>query len=229
MRYFFSFLEDIRHRRIRRNLPKMNKYFFECCDRGDLATVKRLIEQSKISPNEKSDEYGLTPLEFVSRYDKLEIVKYLVEEVKVNTKTSDEQEFSPLHHASLRSDIETVKYLVEEAGLNPEIRDKYGNTPLHLASQNGQIETVKYLVGEEKVDTEIKNINGNTPLHGASRYGCVHLEIVKYFIQHDVDTSIKNNYGKTFLDMLGGEQKDEIEKMIEDLKWRKSNTKSRRF
>ena len=58
----------------------------------------------------------------------------------------------------------------------------------------GDLRSVKYLVEEAKINPEIRNKFGETPLHGASRYG--HLEIVKYFIRHDVDTSIKNKKGK---------------------------------
>ena len=62
MRFFLVFQKDIRHRRIRRNLPKMNKYFFECCERGDLGDVKRLIEERKVlhRRSEILNENGLT-------------------------------------------------------------------------------------------------------------------------------------------------------------------------
>ena len=80
---------------------------------------------------------------------------------------------------------------------------------------------------EVKVNPEVQSEIGNTPLHHASHRG--HLDVIKYFIKHDVDTSIKNNKGYTFLDLLGREYKEEIEKVIEDLHWRKSNVKSRRF
>ena len=123
--------------------------------------------------------------------------------------------------------LKIVKYLVEEVGMNPEIRDRNRNTPLHYASWSGQLKIVKYFVEEAKVDTEPRDEKGDTPLHDASCQG--YLEIVKYFIQHDVDTSIKNIYGHTFLDLLKGEKKEEIEKMIEDLQCRKSNVKSGRF
>ena len=134
---------------------------------------------------------------------------------------------TPLHDASQSGHLEIVKYIVEEVKVNPEVMDNYGETPLDDASWGGHLEIVKYLVEEVKVNPETLDNNGDTPLHRASRYG--RLEIVKYFIRHDVDTSMKNNKDETFLDLLGVEQKEEIEKMIEDLQWRKSNVKSGRF
>ena len=153
----------------------------------------------------------------------LKIVKYIVEEAKMNVEVWDVYGETPLHKASVFGRLEIVKYLVEEMKKNPEIRDAYGNTPLHHASYGGHLEIVKYLVEECKVYTESQDKYGDTPLHHVSRQG--YFEIVKYFIQHDLDTSMKNGGGETFLDFLKGE---EIEKMIEDLHWRKSNVKSRR-
>ena len=219
MRFFFSFPERYLTLKIR-DLLKMDDDIFEYCKKGDLGDVKRLIEESKVDPNEARDKYGLSPLEFVSRHGKLEIVKYLVKEVKVNTKILGENGFSPLHHASCQLDLEVVNFLVEEACINPEVGNKNGNTPLHFASQFGNLGTVKYLVEKCKVNAEVQNINGETPLHRASRIG--QLEIVKYFIKYDVDISIKNINGETFLDLFKREQKEEIENVIGDLHLRKS-------
>ena len=119
---------------------------------------------------------------------------------------------------------------MEEVGIRcgkSESRNKDGDTPLHKASWDNHLEIVKYLVEEVKVNPDAQDEYGCTPLHDASHWG--HLEIIKYFIRHDVDTSMKNNDGQTFLDVLKGEKKEEIEKMIEDLQWRKSNVKSGRF
>ena len=161
------------------------------------------------------------------RIGDLRSVKYLVEETKVDTEIQNETGNTPLHIASWCSHIEIVKYLVEEAKVDTGVQNVYGSTPLHSASKYGQLKIVKYLVEETKVNTETLDKHGDTPLHYASVEGLV--EIIKYFIRHDVDTSIKNNDGYTFLDFLGGEKEEEIEEMIEDLHWRKSNVKSRRF
>ena len=205
----------------------MNDDIFECCKKGDLGNVKRLIEESKVDPDKEQNGEGYTPLEFVSRHGKLEIAKYLVKEADIKPEVRSGNGNTPLHYASQFGHLETVKYLVEECKVNAEVQNVHGNTPLHYASDNGHLETVKYLVGEAKVNPDIQNRFGSTPLHGPSFWG--KLEIVKYFILHEVDTSIKNNDGQTFLDLLKGEQKKDIENVIEDLNWRKSNVKSRRF
>ena len=127
-------------------------------------------------------------------------------------------------------DLVGVKRLVEEYGIvlgGSEIQSKHGNTPLHYASFWGHLEIVKYLVEECKVNPDAQDEYGCTPLQDSSRQG--YIETVKYFIQHDVDTSIKNNDGNTFLDLFSGEKKDEIEEMMKDLHWKKSNVKSGRF
>ena len=105
MRFPSLFLREYPTLKIR-NLLKMNDNISECCREGDLVNVKRLIEEDEVLHGESEVRgiLGCTPLHSASFYGHLEIVKYLVEEAKVNPESQDEGEYTPLQYASrLRS------------------------------------------------------------------------------------------------------------------------------
>ena len=73
-------------------------------------------------------------------------------------------------------------------------------------------------------DIEVRDDDGNTPLIYASIYG--HIEIVKYLIDQGADIEIRNNYGRSFTFYLAKDQKEKVEKIIEDLQKRRAMIKS---
>ena len=141
----------------------MNEDIFECCRKGDLVSVKKLIEEHKVvyGGSEIRNEIGNTPLHLASYKGHLEIVKYLVEDVGVETETKSRYGQTPLHEASCVGHLEIVKYLVEEVKTNTEVQNKYGDTPLHISSLWGRVEIVKYFI-QHDVDTSIENNDGKT-------------------------------------------------------------------
>ena len=75
--------------------------------KGDLESVKKFIEYGT-DVNEISN--GLTPLMFAARYNKVDIIKYLLEKgAKKNTK--DEKGNTALKYAEFSKSQEAVDYL----------------------------------------------------------------------------------------------------------------------
>ena len=139
----------------------MNYNIFDFCRNGDLESVKRLIEEHKVlhGGSEILDGFGSSLLHYASEFGHLEIVKYLVEEVGMNSETQNEDRDTPLQYASWFGYLEIVKYLVEEMNVNPETQDDFGYTPLHDASHQSHLEIVKYFIRHD-VDISIKNNDG---------------------------------------------------------------------
>jgi ankyrin repeat protein len=75
--------------------------------KGDLDTVKKFIEYGS-DVNEKSN--GLTPLMFAARYNKVEIIKYLVEK-GADKQLKDEKGNTALNYAEFSKSQEAVTYL----------------------------------------------------------------------------------------------------------------------
>ena len=75
--------------------------------RGDMATVKKFIEYGT-DVNEMSN--GLTPLMFAARYNKLEILKYLIEK-GADKQIKDERGNTALKYAENSKSLEAIEFL----------------------------------------------------------------------------------------------------------------------
>jgi len=75
--------------------------------KGDLATVKKFIEYGA-DVNEMSN--GLTPLMFAARYNKVEIVKYLLER-GADKSIKDDRGYTAAQYAEFSNSQEALTYL----------------------------------------------------------------------------------------------------------------------
>jgi ankyrin repeat protein len=75
--------------------------------KGDMATVKKFVEYGA-DVNEMSN--GLTPLMFAARYNKIEILKYLLEK-GADKDVKDERGNNALKYAQNSKSVEAVAYL----------------------------------------------------------------------------------------------------------------------
>ena len=93
------------------------------------------------------------PLHFACNNDEcpLEVVKYLVEECKVDVGVKDNEGCLPLHFASAhgsQASNAVIQYLVNECGCFDQVNvgNKEGETPMHLACQHDDLDLVYFLV-----------------------------------------------------------------------------------
>ena len=75
--------------------------------KGDIATVKKFIEYGA-DVNEMSN--GLTPLMFAARYNKVEILKYLIEK-GADKQVKDERGNTALKYAENSKSVESLEFL----------------------------------------------------------------------------------------------------------------------
>ncbi|WP_281228421.1 ankyrin repeat domain-containing protein [Flavobacterium aquiphilum] len=76
--------------------------------KGDVEVVKKFIEYG-VDVNQKSN--GLTPLMIAARSNKVEIVKYLIENCKVKINEKDSNGFTALKYAELSNATESIEIL----------------------------------------------------------------------------------------------------------------------
>jgi len=75
--------------------------------KGDLATVKKFVEYGA-NINEESN--GMTPLMFAARYNKVDIIKYLLEK-GADKSVKDERGFTAVKYAELSNSAEAMAIL----------------------------------------------------------------------------------------------------------------------
>ena len=144
---------------------------------GSLETVKLLTITTEHLLQISSS--GLTPLHVACKFNKLDIVRHLLEVMKeLGLEVSSVVErgtVHPLRLACETGNAQLVKCLVEN-GVNMSDKLPDGNTVLHIGCSVGSLEIVKYLI-DSGHDTLITNSRKEFPLHIACTKN---LDLVKF-------------------------------------------------
>ncbi|KAI5017240.1 hypothetical protein ZWY2020_037618, partial [Hordeum vulgare] len=133
---------------------------------------------------------GLGALHVAACRDRLEVCKYLIEELQVDVNGVDERGRTPLFFA-IRKGAGIVKYLLEH-GADPNKVNSDGISLLHEATMSGNGETVKLLLTKGAYVDPVASCG--TPLHCAASKG--HDDIMKILLAHNADCNKLVN-GKT--------------------------------
>ncbi|CAG9534670.1 unnamed protein product [Cercopithifilaria johnstoni] len=134
---------------------------------GDLCTTKRIIESygTKIINCKDFDGRESTPLHFAAGYNRVEVLKYLLEK-GANVEARDTGWLVPLHNACAYGHLIAAELLVKH-GADLNAIDKWGYTPLHEAALKGKFDVCKLLL-----------LNGADPKH-KGRDGKIPLDVVR--------------------------------------------------
>jgi ankyrin repeat protein len=163
------------------NISVATEHLRDAAKYGDLEAVQALFERHGHVIVNAKDDGGWTALHHASIYDKLEVIKYLIETCGANIHAVNMNGSTPLHSASRFGQLETAKYLVEAAGADACAANKEGDTPLHNACwNNGALPVVQYLVENCNVSILAANAAGRTSLHVACDRGW--METVIYLV-----------------------------------------------
>lgn len=119
---------------------------FDACRNGNLNNVKCLIGEG-INFNEK-DKHGQTCLFTTCYHGKLDIVKYLIEELGLSVNEIDKYGQTCLFLACSGGRVDVVKYLVEEKQLDINKRNNDSNRCLSSACLgiNDSLGVIEYLL-----------------------------------------------------------------------------------
>ena len=109
---------------------------------ANTAVLKVLV--NKMPEINVIDEFGLTPLFWACRGNKLETVKFLISNgACVNIKSKEN--WNILHMAAVCADNELIKYLIEHKVSLTDVDNK-NRTPLSLAYEIKREDTIKFLL-----------------------------------------------------------------------------------
>lgn len=110
-----------------------------------LNIISQLIEQ-KVNINATEKVNGNTPLHFLCEKGNLELLKLIIDKVKIVVTNRMNQ--TPLHIAAKKGNLEVCELLLKQKeGMHlPFCRDSEFHTPLMVAVSNGKINVVKLLL-----------------------------------------------------------------------------------
>ena len=171
-------------------------------------------------------------------------LEYLKSTYDADFSTSDYDARTPLHVAASEGNVPVVEYLMK-SGASVHARDRYNDTPLLCAIKACQRDVVRSLVacgahlhlgalelGEELcsiarlglkkrlscyklagANLNLVNMSRQTPLHSAVETG--QFKVVQFLLEHGVETSKKDVYGRTPLDIAQLLNKLEIANLLQ--------------
>lgn len=136
--------------------------FMSACQRGDLATVKNVVNSGQVNINNDYDRNEhVTGLHWASINNRLGVVDFLVSHgADVNIKAGTLRA-PPLHWAARYGYVYIVHYLLEH-GANPQLTDDQGFNLLHLSVNSSNIMLVLYVLFFV-VDRGILEVDGQDP------------------------------------------------------------------
>ena len=108
----------------------------------------------------------MSPIFYAIQSGSLEVVKYLVEEVKVNIENLDIQKRTPFYWACTQGDLCLIDYLYK-AGCNINQKSELGRTALSKSCYLGRKDIVLYLLSCKNIDMYSQCKKGRTALHNA--------------------------------------------------------------
>lgn len=133
---------------------------------ADLGNTSFLAELLDLNiPLHWSDGHGWMPLHVASRSGRVETVKFLIEEAKVNLDYKTRSGWTALHLAIFKNHLSVAELLVRHrANVNAAGPNDW--TPLHIAVHSGFNEILGKIVyfAERRIDLLSKTRGGNTPL-----------------------------------------------------------------
>mmetsp|Transcript_14005 Transcript_14005/g.27542 ORF Transcript_14005/g.27542 Transcript_14005/m.27542 type:complete len:242 (-) Transcript_14005:118-843(-) len=167
---------------------------------GHLLKVKKLIARGEPVEARTPGIEKSTALLEAGNWDKLEIVRYLVNEAKANVEAKAAHTGSTtLCIASDCGYLEIVRCLVEDGMANTEAECIEKNTALIRAASNGFHHIVRYLAKDSKANVEARNMHGDTALTIASRRG--YYRVVRILVDEaNANIDVKDGMGTSPLE-----------------------------
>lgn len=167
--------------------------FFGAVQHGNVPRIQSLL-QNGLDPN-LNFYRGITPLSLAVKYDRLEIVRILMEFHADPNLSDDKTGLTPLIHC-ISEDFspETMSALIE-GGADLDQKDGNGMSPLHHCMNEGKLEPLRLLL-ENGADPNVRDFDGVTCIHLAkSSQGMS--EFTELLLKHGADPTIKDKHGKT--------------------------------
>lgn len=132
--------------------------------------------------------------------------------VKGQPKPTEEEEVSAkFRELAMHGSVEPAQKLSAKADVHG-VEVTSGRNALHKSAFWGHVKMTTFLVTEAKMKLDEQDFSGDTALHDAARFG--HEQVVKILVNAGSNLTIKNNSGKTALDVANEYEKADIAALI---------------
>ncbi|GBM99856.1 Ankyrin-1 [Araneus ventricosus] len=158
----------------------------------DIAAVKWAL--AKGLDVSSKDNVGQSVLHTAAKFNRTEVIRYLVERKRTALDTCDVNGKTPLHVAVENGSNDVVEY-VSKLEINTTVKDKNGSTPLHSAIYRHNIDAAKMLLEKEANVDENKSYCNLTALHIATLSES--LSLVGLLIAKKANVNSKSDLGET--------------------------------
>lgn len=131
---------------------------------GNLELFSKLINKG-LDPKAK-DTDGKTVLHYAAQKGSIELLEFLVDDLKFDIKVQDTEGNHPIYKALQYSNVEAINFFVER-GFDINTKLQKGQTVLQLACRSGDIELAEKLI---KMGADINAVddNGSVPINWAA-------------------------------------------------------------
>ncbi|MCL7027856.1 hypothetical protein MKW94_020669, partial [Papaver nudicaule] len=172
------------------DIEAATKTLLQAADDGELKRLKKTAAAidrvfggggvAAVIENTK-DDHGRGAIHYAATGGSVNVLKYLIQEIKIDVNLRDGDGATPLFRATIRGHLAAVEYLLG-MGANPELRDHGNLNPLHFAALKGHgHEHIIPLLLSKGIDVDDTNHYGS-PLHYAASFGTP--ETVKVLLDH---------------------------------------------
>jgi hypothetical protein len=134
----------------------MQRELYDAAERGDLNTVKKIatiLPVDLVKGQDEDDNYGWTVMHYAAYRGCVNVLSFLVENLKMFVDVLDKSDRTPLHIAVCGGRLEAIELLLR-LGANVDAKDKTAWAPLHIAAFRMNEPVVRYLVEQAGADVD---------------------------------------------------------------------------
>uniref|UniRef100_A0A8C5FY36 phospholipase A2 n=1 Tax=Gouania willdenowi TaxID=441366 RepID=A0A8C5FY36_GOUWI len=165
------------------------------CERGDLASVKQLLDESQARTDIR-DCHGDTPMHCACKHESSAFVEALCSRLCTGVDDLNDNGETPLHVACRLGRVESVKALLG-GGAKCDVIGGLGY-PIHIGMKYNEKDCVEEILRADSSQLQAEDaLYGGTPLHWAKT-----AEMCRLLLEHDCSVNYLNKTGESALHIL---------------------------
>ncbi|KAI0791075.1 palmitoyltransferase AKR1 [Abortiporus biennis] len=170
--------------------PEAN--IFVAAQRGDVQTLKELIESGKASATDRDDQ-NITPLHWAAINAQVAACRYLLEQGAEVDALGGDLVATPMQWAARNGYLYVIQLLIAH-NADPNITDAQGYNTLHLVTHSSSVMPLLYLL-HQPINVDSRDSQGHTSLMWAAYQGDA--LSVELLLKHEANPNTKDDTGLT--------------------------------